>query len=148
MKRLLYVFFAALLFCACTKSEQTLSPSVLDIITNAQYGDTHACSEWANLYWEVFGTPQSSNFSVLTQRINVETYDSIKHVIEDEFGSYEYSYLTLPKELITDNGFYWHLSKNSCNEVYYWNNDTLAINWALFEVEDNIGYAYLEINKK
>ena len=99
------------------------------------------------MYWEVFGTPQSSDFLALTQRIAVDTYDSIQHVIKNEFGPYEYNHLTLPKELIADSGFYWHLSKTSCNDVYYWYNDTLAIAWSLFEVEDNFGYAYLNIER-
>ena len=146
MKRLLCILFAALSLIACQDTKQT--SSVLDIISNAQYGDTHACSEWADRYWEVFGKPQSPYFSALTLSINVDVFDSIKHIIENEFGPYELSHLTLPKELISDDGFYWHLSKTSCNEVYYWNNDTLAINWALFEVEDSIGSAYLDIIKK
>lgn len=147
MQRLLYILFAVLILGSCTKPKQTPESSVLDIISNAQYGDTHACSNWANRFWEVFGTPQSPDFSALTMRVDVETYDSIKGVIENEFGPFKYSFLTLPKELIADSGFYWHLSKTSCDKVYYWVNDSLSIAWSLFDVEDNIGYAYLDISK-
>ena len=145
MKRLIPILLIALSFVACKNSKQ--ASSILDIVSHAQYGDTHACSTWANRYWEVFGHRGEMDFMASTSRITTTTFDSIRQIIENEFGPYEYNKNSFPKERITDDGFYWHLSLPSCDEVYYWSNDSLAIAWSLYEVEDNIGYAYLDIKR-
>lgn len=145
MKRLFPILLIVLSCVACTHTRQT--SSVLDIISDAQYGDTHACSSWANRYWEVFGHRGEMDFMASTSRITPATFDSIRQIIDNEFGSYEYDKDNFPKERITEDGFYWHLSLPSCDDVYYWSNDSLAIAWSLFEVEDNIGYAYLDIKR-
>ncbi len=145
MKRFLPILIITLSCIACNHTRQT--PSVLDIISNARYGDTHACSSWANRYWEVFGHRGEMEFTALTKSITPTTFDSIRHVIEKEFGPYEYDKTNFPKDQITEDGFYWHLSKTCCDEVYYWSNDSLAIAWSLFEAEDSIGHAYLDIKR-
>lgn len=144
MKRLIFILLIALSCIACQNTKQT--SSVLDIVSNAQYGNTHACSTWGNRYWEIFGHRGDMDFTALTL-ITPATFDSIRQVINKEFGLSEYDKDNFPEELVTEDGFYWHLSKPSCNEVYYWSNDSLAIAWSLFEVEDNIGYAYLDIKR-
>ena len=145
MKRLIPILLIAISFVACQNAKQP--SSILDIVSHAQYGDTHAYSTWANRYWEVFGHRGEMDFTASTSRITPTAFDSIRQIIENEFGSYEYDKDNFPKELITEDGFYWHLSKSLCNDVYYWLNDSLAIAWSLFEVEDNIGYAYLDIKR-
>lgn len=145
MRRLFPILLIALSCVACKNTKQT--SSVLDIVSNAQYGDTHACSTWANRYWEVFGHRGEIEFSALTLMISPVTFDSIRQVIENEFGPHEYDKSNFPKERITEEGFYWHLSKPCCDDVYYWSNDSLAIAWSLFEVENGIGYAYLDIKR-
>lgn len=145
MKRLFPILLIALACVACQNTNHT--SSVLDIVSNAQYGDTHACSTWANRYWEVFGHRGEIEFSALTLMISPVTFDSIRQVIENEFGPPEYNKSNFPKERITEEGFYWHLNKPCCDDVYYWSNDSLAIAWSLFEVEDNIGSAYLDIKR-
>lgn len=145
MKRFLPILIIALSCIACNHTRQT--PSVLDIISNVRYGDTHACSSWANRYWEVFGHRGEMEFTALTKSITPTTFDSIRHVIEKEFGPYEYDKTNFPKDQITEDGFYWHLSKTCCDEVYYWSNDSLAIAWSLFEAEESIGHAYLDIKR-
>lgn len=145
MKRLFPILLITLSCVACKNAKQ--ASSVLDIVSNARYGDTHACSTWANRYWEVFGHRGEMDFMASTSRITPTTFDSIRQIIENEFGAYEYNKDNFPKERITEDGFYWHLSKSSCDDVYYWSNDSLAIAWSLYEVEDNIGYAYLYIKR-
>jgi len=145
IKRLFPILLISLSCVACKNAKQT--SSILDIVSNAQYGDTHACSTWANRYWEVFGHRGEMDFMASTSRITPTTFDSIRQIIENEFGTYEYNKYNFPKERITEDGFYWHLSLPSCDDVYYWSNDSLAIAWSLYEVEDNIGYAYLDIKR-
>ena len=145
MKRIFTILLIVLSCVACKNTKQTVS--VLDIVSNAQYGDTHACSKWANRYWEVFGHQGSMDFSAFTMMITPATFDSIRQVIEKEFGPHEYDKTNFPKERITEESFYWHLSKQCCEDVHYWSNDSLAIAWSLFEVEDNIGSAYLDIKR-
>ena len=145
MRRLFPILLIALSCVACKNTKQ--KSSVLDIVANSRYGDTHACSIWANRYWEVFGHRGEMEFSALTLMISPATFDSIKQVVENEFGPHEYNKTNFPKEQITEEGFYWHLSKPCCDEVYYWSNDSLAVAWSLFEVEDNIGSAYLDIKR-
>lgn len=136
----------AITFTSCGKGNTNQAQvSILDIVNKAEYGDTHACAEWHGRYWEVFGNQGDPEFTGMTTRISTTSFDSIKHEIEEEFGPYTYCKATLPKDFIADDGFYWHLSKLSCDDVYYWKNDTLFIAWSLFEVDDNYGYAYLDI---
>ena len=147
MKRNLIFALTAVLtitFASCGKKGQV---SILEIVDKAQYGDTHAYAEWQGRYWEVFGNRGDAKFSALTTRIYTTSFDSIKKVIDDEFGPCEYSKANMPKDLISEDGFYWHLSRLSCDDVYYWSNDTLSIAWALFEVQDDYGYAYLDIDR-
>ena len=144
-RKLIFIFLISLSCVACKNVKQT--SSILDIVSNARYGDTHACSTWANRYWEVFGHRGEMDFMASTSRITPITFDSIRQIIENEFGTCEYNKDNFPKERITEDGFYWHLSLPSCDDVYYWSNDSLAIAWALYEVEDNIGYAYLDIKR-
>lgn len=147
MRFIITLAFTAVLtitFASCGKKGQV---SILEIVDKAQYGDTHAYAEWQGRYWEVFGNRGDAKFSALTTRIYTTSFDSIKKVIDDEFGPCEYSKANMPKDLISEDGFYWHLSRLSCDDVYYWSNDTLSIAWALFEVQDDYGYAYLDIER-
>ena len=123
----------AITFASCgkgnSKQEQV---SVFGIVDNAQYGETHAFSEWHGRYWEVFGNPGDSKFTAMTSRISTTSFDSIKQEIDEEFGPCEYSKANMPKDLVSEDGFYWHLSKPSCDDVYYWSNDTLVIAWVSY----------------
>lgn len=146
-KSILFVLAAlCCAFASCGKRSVTQEKSsILDIVANAQYGETHAFSEWHGRYWEVFGHRGDPEFTGVTSRISIAAFDSIKREIEGEFGPYEYSKATLSKELITNEGFYSHLSKTSCDDAYYWSNDTLLMAWTLFDVQDDYGHAYLDI---
>ena len=145
MKQHLAILLIALSFFSCKKSEQPKS-SVLDLFTNAYYGDMHSFSEWDNRFWEVFPNHGKVEISALTFDVSIAYFDSLRQVIEDEFGAYEQCKATVPKELIADTGYYWHLSK-ACYDAYYWSNDTLAIAWALHDLTDSVGYAYLDIKR-
>ena len=145
MKRLVYILLIALSLFSCKKSEQPKS-SILDLFTNAYYGDMHSISEWDNRFWEIFPSTGKVEISALTFNVSVAYFDSLKQVIENEFGAYDQCKATVPKELIADTGAYWHLSK-ACYDAYYWSNDTLSIVWALQDLTDSIGYAYLDIKR-
>ena len=146
-KSIIFAIVAVCLaFASCGKGSVTQEKSsILDIVDNAQYGESHAFSEWHGQYWEVYGLRGDAEFTGMTSRISIASFDSIRREIENEFGPYEYSKATLPDELIEDEGFYWHLSKPSCEDAYYWSNDSLLIAWTLFEVQDNCGLAYLDL---
>ena len=145
MKRLIPLVLIVFSFFSCQKTEQPKS-SVLDLFTNAYYGDMHSFSEWDNRFWEVFPNHGEVEISALTFNVSIAYFDSLRQVIEDEFGAYEQCKATVPKELIADTGYYWHLSK-ACYDAYYWSNDTLAIAWALHDLTDSVGYAYLDIKR-
>ena len=49
MKRLIRLVLIAFSFFSCQKTEQPKS-SVLDLFTNAYYGDMHSFSEWDNRF--------------------------------------------------------------------------------------------------
>ena len=145
MKRFVYILVIALLFISCKKSEKPKS-SVLDLFTNAYYGETHGFSEWDNRYWELFHNHGKVEMSALTLDVSIAYFDSLRQVIENEFGAYEYCKATVPKEWIADTGRYWHLSK-ACYDAYYWSNDMLTVAWALHDLTDSVGYAYLDIKQ-
>ena len=145
MKRLIPLVLIVFSFFSCQKTEQPKS-SVLDLFTNSYYGDMHSFSEWDNRFWEVFPNHGKVEISALTFNVSIAYFDSLRQVIENEFGAYENCKATVPKELIADTGTYWHLSK-ACYDAYYWSNDTLAIAWALHDLTDSVGYAYLDIKR-
>ena len=110
MKRLIPLVLIAVSFFSCQKTEQPKS-SVLDLFTNAYYGDMHSFSEWDNRFWEVFPNHGKVEISALTFNVSIAYFDSLRQVIENEFGAYENCKATVPKEFIADTGSYWHLSK-------------------------------------
>lgn len=60
MKKTWLILLFAFALCACKHTQQ--ETHVSDIFLNAQYGDTHAISEWAGRHWEIFGnanTPEN-----------------------------------------------------------------------------------------
>ena len=145
MRRIILILLVVISLFSCKKSEQPKS-SVLDLFTNAYYGDMHSFSEWDNRFWEVFPNHGKVDISALTFDVSIAYFDSLRQVIENEFGPYEHCKATIPKELIADTGYYWHLSK-ACYDAYYWSNDTLAIAWALHDLTDSVGYAYFDIKR-
>lgn len=122
---------------------------VLDIVSNAVWGENHAYSERNGKTWEVSGDAQS--FYALYAPVSVSEFDSMKAVISADFGDPTYTNLTLPAELIpsADTGTFW-MAWKSHNRFCYWCNDTINIGWGLFEEEllNDTGYAYLYIENK
>ena len=122
---------------------------VSDIFLNAQYGDTHAISDWAGRHWEIFGNAASPDFEALTLRISPYTFDSIRALICQEYGAPTYNHHTLPSELVpqADTGTFWMAWKEH-NQFYYWCKDTVNIGWGLFGMDStSMGYAWLYIER-
>ena len=110
MKQVLYIFLIATALCACNRtSRENCNESVLDIIDNASYGDTHASSTWANRKWEFFGKPGDDNYEALTNNISVSEFNDLAKLISEEFGEPTYDKLDFPEELIpdADTGTFW-----------------------------------------
>lgn len=148
MKETWYILIFTLALCSCkhTKPETHVS----DIFNNAQYGETHAVSEWAGRHWEIFGNDTTRDFEALTLRISPEGFDSIVTIICNDYGQPTYNHNTLPQELIpdADTGTFWMAWKDH-NQFYYWCSDTMNIGFGLFEKElvDGLGSAWLYIER-
>lgn len=73
------------------------SGSIMNILHNAQYGETHAFSEWHNRYWEVFGEEGKYVFSAMTTRCpDMSLYDSLISEITCELGNPDKACLYVP----------------------------------------------------
>ena len=148
MTRLISILMCSLALCACNRTSQN-DVHVLDIVSNAVWGENHAYSEWNGKTWEVSGDARS--FQALYAPVSVSGFDSIKAVISADFGEPTYTNHTLPAELIptVDTGTFW-MAWKSHNRFCYWCNDTINIGWGLFEEEliNDTGYAYLCIERK
>ena len=149
------IVIIATALCACNRTSENdehVSQNdvhVLDIVSNAVWGENHAYSDWNGKTWEVSG--DTMLFQALCAPISVSAFDSISAIISAEFGEPTYTNHTLPEELIpsTDTGTFW-MAWKSHNRFCYWCNDTVNIGWGLFEEElvNDTGYAYLHIEKK
>lgn len=135
----------SIMFASC-RNPKGDNPHLLDIVANAQYGETHAYSEWHGRYWELFQSKADPNsFSALTLRISTESFDSITTLINEEYGRYLYDDKSAPKELICDTCVLW-IGTKDYTKYYYWSLDTLSIMWGLMEAESGMGYAYLDLH--
>lgn len=146
MKRFYFLITFALALIACNKPQD--NPSVLDIITNAQYGETHAISLWAGRSWEFFGMPGETDFEALTTSIPADTFDSIADLITAELGEPTYDKLSFPKELTpaADTGVFWMAWKEN-DMFFYWCCDTMVVGLSLNDSHPSgIGSAYLYID--
>ena len=76
MKRLIPLVLIVFSFFSCQKTEQPKS-SVLDLFTNAYYGDMHSFSEWDNRFWEVFPNHGKVEISALTFNVSIAYFDSL-----------------------------------------------------------------------
>ena len=147
LSHILTIVIITTALCACNRTSQK-DVRVLDIVSNAVWGENHAYSEWNGKTWEVSGDAQS--FQALYAPVSVSEFDSMKAVISADFGEPTYTNLTLPAELIpsADTGTFWMAWKNY-NRFCYWCNDTINIGLGLFEKElvNDAGYAYLYIER-
>jgi hypothetical protein len=122
------------------------SPHLFEIIANAQYGETHAYSEWCGRYWEVFQSKDDpNNFCASTTRISISSFDSITTLINEEYGEYLYNDKTAPAGLICDTCVLW-IGTKDFTKYYYWEVNSLTIMWGLMEAKSGIGYAYLDLH--
>lgn len=155
MKKICYIIVFAVAICCCSRPQpeshiSDIQPEthISDLFRNAQYGGSHASSEWAGRFWEIHNVDTSSFFEAATSQISPCGFDSILTILCNDYGQPTYNHNTLPKELIPpiDTGTYW-MSKKSYNQVYYWCSDTLNVSFGLFEKEliNGKGYAYLYI---
>ncbi len=148
---LCFMFVALLSVGCCTTSSETSASSetsVLDIISNAQYGENHASSEWAGRNWEFFGEEGGSVFQALATNISLSEFDSLSRLISSELGEPTYDKMDFPKELIpgADTGAFWMAWKDN-DMFYYWCSDTLVVGFSIGDSEPNdIGYSYLYID--
>lgn len=79
------------------KPVQSTSVSIMDILHNARYGETHAYSEWHNRYWEVFGEEGKYVFSAMTTRCpDMSLFDSLVSEITCELGNPDKARLYVP----------------------------------------------------
>lgn len=148
MKKTWLILLFAFVLCACKHTQP--ETHVADIFLNAQYGDTHAISEWADRHWEIFGNANTPEFEALTLGISPEGFDSILNIVCNDYGQPTYNHNTLPQELIPDanTGTFWMAWKDY-NQFYYWCSDTMNIGFGLFENElvDGLGSAWLYIER-
>lgn len=83
-------------FC---KSESTRPESVMDLPSNAVYGETHAYCTWHNRYWEVFGKEGELPFEALLASDADSIIDSLVIEISAECGHDPvYAHTDLPYE--------------------------------------------------
>jgi hypothetical protein len=147
VKQLFSILFVALALVACNRTS-TKDVHVLDIESNAVWGENHAYSEWNGRMWEV--SRDAHSFQAEEAPISIAAFDSISAIISADFGEPTYTNLTLPAELIpsADTGTFWMAWKNY-NRFCYWCNDTISIGLGLFEKElvNDAGYAYLYIER-
>lgn len=96
MKFVSYSFLLFVLF-SCSSVQTSQTGSVMDIVHNAHYGDTHAYSEWHNRYWEVFGEEGKYVFSALTTRCpDMSLFDSLVSDITNQLGNPDKVHLYVP----------------------------------------------------
>ena len=148
MKQLISILLIALALVACNRTSPK-NIHVLDIVSNAVWGESHAYSDWNGRTWEVSGAEK--DFQALNAPVSITAFDSICAIISADFGEPTYTNLTLPAELIpsADTGTFW-MAWKSYNRFCYWCNDTINIGLGLFEKElvNDAGYAYLYIERK
>ena len=111
IKRFLIAFMLATVLCACTRPSGN-DEHVLDIMSNAVWGENHAYSEWNGRMWEV--SRDAHSFHAEEAPISIAAFDSISAIISADFGEPTYTNLTLPTELIpsADTGTFWMAWKN------------------------------------
>lgn len=147
MKQFISILSIALALVACNRTS-TKDVHVLDIESNAVWGENHAYSEWNGRTWEV--SRDAHSFQAEEAPISIAAFDSISAIISADFGEPTYTNLTLPAELIpsADTGTFW-MAWKSYNRFCYWCNDTINIGLGLFEEElvNEAGYAYIYIER-
>lgn len=130
MKKILY-YIIVLTFAACkTTYKQQENLSILQIIDSAQYGRTHAFSEWQGMYWEVFVPDDSAtHFEALEASYKYSQFLYVKNIIEEEFGEPQYNNLSMPSDLsmAPHDNIIDYIEYNPGYQCYWWINDTLAI---------------------
>lgn len=87
----------AVLVRCIRKSRRTQPESIMDIVHNSVYGETHAYCLWHNRYWEVFGEEGKYIFSAMTTRCpDMSLFDSLVSDITNEMGNPVKAHLYVP----------------------------------------------------